>query len=314
MRLPVSADVSMNVDGRHGLYGTPSADVVDLPANAIQFSPLMPGAAELEAVPHGTLASMTMLAPPGTIERRYEIALALQAIVPGGVFTALAPKDQGGSRLRKELEAFGCVVEESARRHHRIAICKRPVSLIGIEAAVEEGGPQMVADKIWSQPGVFSWDRLDPGTALLLEHLPPLAGRGADFGCGIGILTGAVLGSPRVERITSIDIDRRAIQAARRNIADPRADFIWADVRALNAELRDLDFIVMNAPFHDTGTEDRALPLQFVKRAAEVLRPNGVCWLVANRHLPYEAAIKALFKRIDLKIENSGYKIYELRK
>jgi len=172
----------------------------------------------------------------------------------------------------------------------------------------------MVAENIWSQPGVFSWDRLDPGTALLLEHLPAFAGRGADFGCGIGILTGAVLSSEKVEQITSIDIDRRAIQAARRNIGDPRAHFLWADVRSPNAELRDLDFVLMNAPFHDAGTEDRGLPLAFVKRAAQVLRTSGVCWLVANRHLPYEAAIKPLFKRIDLKVESRGYKIYELRK
>jgi 16S rRNA (guanine1207-N2)-methyltransferase len=300
--------------GRNGLYGVPSTDVVDLPADAIQFSPLMPGAAELEAIQQGTLASMAMLAPPGTLERRYAMALALRAVAPGGIFTALAPKDHGGNRLRKELEAFGCAVEETARRHHRIAICKRPANLTGIEEATQEGGPQMVAENIWSQPGVFSWDRLDPGTALLLEHLPAFAGRGADFGCGIGILTGAVLSSEKVEQITSIDIDRRAIQAARRNITDPRAHFLWADVRSTNAELRDLDFVVMNAPFHDAGTEDRGLPLAFVKRAAQVLRTSGVCWLVANRHLPYEAAIKPLFKRIDLKVESRGYKICELRK
>src|SRR4051794_13535101 len=91
--------------GRNGLYGVPPAQTVDLPVDAIQFSPLMPGAAELETNGEGTLASMTMLAPPGTLERRYAIALALRAVVPGGSFTALAPKDQGGTRLRKELQA-----------------------------------------------------------------------------------------------------------------------------------------------------------------------------------------------------------------
>ena len=40
----------------------------------------------------------------------------------------------------------------------------------------------------------------------------------------------------------------------------------------------------------------------------------GSCWLVANRHLPYEAVLKTLFRRVTLKVEASGYKIYEARK
>jgi len=165
-----------------GLYGTPPAEVIESPAGAIQFSPLMPGSAELELEGEGSLAAMTMLAPPGTLERRYTITLALRALAPGGSFTALAPKDQGGSRLRKELQAFGCTVQETARRHHRIALCARPDKLTGIDEALANGGPQLVAGLgLWSQPGVFSWDRLDAGSALLMQHLPALSGRGADF-------------------------------------------------------------------------------------------------------------------------------------
>jgi 16S rRNA (guanine1207-N2)-methyltransferase len=97
-------------------------------------------------------------------------------------------------------------------------------------------------------------------------------------------------------------------------VDDPRAQFLWADVRTAKLEAGSLDFVVMNAPFHDAGAEDRSLSQQFVKRAAEVLRSGGVCWLVANRHLPYEAVMKPLFKRVDLKLEADGYKIYEARK
>jgi 16S rRNA (guanine1207-N2)-methyltransferase len=298
-----------------GIYGMPPADVVDVPVNAIQFSPLMPGAAALELQGEGTLATMTMLAPTGTLERRYAMALALRAVVPGGSFSALAPNDRGGTRLRKELQAFGCAVNEAARRHHRIAVCARPVPLTGVDEALLKGGPQLVAGLgLWSQPGVFSWDRIDPGTALLMLHLPALSGRGADFGCGIGVLARAVLASAKVEQITLIDIDRRAIKAAQRNSDDPRVRFSWADVRDPKPELAELDFVVMNAPFHDAGTEDQMLALSFVRRAAEVLRQGGICWLTANRHLPYEAVMKPLFKRVVLKVETSGYKIYEAHK
>lgn len=299
-----------------GIYGKPPADVADAPPNAVQFSPLLPGASALERQAEGSLASITMLAPPGTLERRYAMALALRAVAPGGAFTVLAPKDRGGNRLRKELQAFGCTVEETARRHHRIAICQRPATLDGmtdiLDEAVANGAPRLIEELgLWSQPGVFSWDRIDPGTALLLQHLPSFSGRGADFGCGLGLLANAVLQSAKVTQLTLIDIDRRAIECAQHNIADPRAQFRWTDARGADLELTGLDFVVMNAPFHDAGTEDKALALSFVKRAAEVLRKDGVCWLVANRHLPYEAILQPLFKRVTLKLETGGYKIYE---
>jgi len=306
---------SITAAARAGLYGTPAADVLARPADAIQFSPLMPGASELEAQREATLASMTMLAPPGTLERRYTMALALRAVKPGGAIAAAAPKDHGGTRLRKELQAFGCTVEDVARRHHRIVTGVRPANLTGIEDALRDGAPRIVEGLgLWSQPGVFSWDRIDAGTALLLEHLPSLSGRGADFGCGIGILAAAVLSSKKVERITLIDIDRRAVACAQHNIDDARATFHWADLRDPLPELTELDFVVMNAPFHDAGHEDRGLPHHFVRRAAEALRKGGVCWLTANRHLPYEAVMKPLFRHVELKIEAAGYKIYEMRK
>jgi 16S rRNA (guanine1207-N2)-methyltransferase len=310
------ADTTTAHDGTAGttaLYGQPAADIVDRPANAMQFSPLVPGALALETVTDGSLDGVTMLAPPGTLERRYVMALALRALKPGARFTILAPNDRGGTRLRKEVQAFGCAVEESARRHHRIVSGARPATLTGIDGAIADGAPRLVDEfGLWSQPGVFSWDRLDPGTALLTEHLPELRGRGADFGCGIGILARAVLSSPKVTEIVLTDIDRRAIECAQHNVVDPRARFLWADARS--AELVDLDFVVMNAPFHDAGTEDRKLAQSFVQRAAQVLGKGGVCFMVANRHLPYEAIVRPLFKRVERVIETGGYKIYEAHK
>ncbi|NIX78249.1 class I SAM-dependent methyltransferase [Microvirga terricola] len=294
-----------------GVYGTPPAELAATPNDAIQFSPLIPGSEALEALGEGTLASLVMLAPPGTLERRYTMALALKALAQGGRLTVLAPKDKGGSRLGKELAGFGCQVAETARRHYRICVCERAAVLNGVDEAVADGMPRQVEELgLWSQPGVFSWNRVDPGSALLLKHLPALSGRGADLGCGIGFLAIDILKSQKVQHLTLVDIDRRAVEAARRNVNDPRADVRSADVRD-GIDLKGLDFVVMNPPFHDGGAEDQALGQGFIRRAAEALRPSGVCWLVANRHLPYEAVLKSHFKRVALKAEGEGYKIYE---
>ena len=299
------------------VYGRPPADLVELPPGAVQLSPLIPGSVALEDSPDGSLDAVVMLAPPGAVERRFGLAHALRALRPGGMLTALAPKDRGGARLRGELKAFGCTAEETAKRHHRICVVQRPVVVTGLDAALAAGALQQVAALgLWSQPGVFSWDRIDPGSALLLAHLPPLAGRGADLGAGLGVLARRVLESPNVTALMLVDIDRRAVAAARRNVEDPRAAFVWADVRAADpgVEAATLDFVVMNPPFHDAGAEDRALGQAFIRRAAALLRRGGVCWLTANRHLPYEKVLGECFAQCAVRAEAAGYKIVEAKR
>ena len=298
---------------RDGVYGTPPFGLFDLPKGAVQLSPLSPGAQMLEDQGAASFSSLIILAPAGTIERRYTVALALRALAPGGEFIVLAPKDKGGLRLAKELAAFGCEVEETSKAHHRICVTTRPETVEGLDSAIVLGELNMLESLgLWSQPGVFSWDRIDPGSQLLLDHLPALSGKGADFGCGIGYLSRKVLASPKVSALTLIDIDRRAVEACRRNIDDQRTAFIWGDVR--NVPLDNLDFIVMNPPFHDAGHEDRNLGLAFIKTAAKALKRGGVCWLTANRHLPYEDVLKEHFSAVTQIVQSNGYKIYEARK
>lgn len=306
----------MNEGLQHGVYGTPPDALSTAPATATQFSPLLPGSSALETQAPGSLASFTMLAPPGTIERRHAMALGLRALAPGAPFTFLAPKDRGGARLSAELERFGCVVHDEPRRHHRICTGLRPVALDDLDGALNEGAPRFIEPlRLWSQPGVFSWDRIDPGSALLIQHLPALSGQGADFGGGIGVLSQAVLASPKVTKLSLFEIDRRAIEAATRNIEDPRIDIRWADLRLpVGITAAKLDFVVINPPFHDGGTEDKTLGQTFIRRAAESLRNGGQLWLTANRHLPYEAVLKPLFKQVTVAAEAFGYKIFEARK
>lgn len=296
------------------VYGAPPAELAATPPGAIQVSPLAPGGQALEALGPASLAGAVVAAPAGVLERRYVLARLLQALAPGAPLTALAPKDKGGARLRKELEGFGCAVVENARRHHRICHTARPEAPTGLEAAIAAGALQLSAALgLWTQPGVFSWDRPDPGTQQLLAVLPRLAGHGADFGCGLGVLARAVLASGEVTRLDLIDLDARAIAAARRNVEDPRATFHWADARR-GPELAGLDFVVMNPPFHDRGVEDRELGQGFIRQAHRVLRTGGTLWLVANRHLPYEAVLRELFARVVPRGEGAGFKIYEARK
>ena len=297
------------------LYGAPAPGLVEVPPGALQLSPLIPGSSDIAALPDASADAALILAPPGTLERDFVLAHALRALRPGAPITAFAPKDKGGSRLKKTLQAFGCEVSEAARRHHRFCRAVRPGAPRDLAQAIAAGAPRIVPSLgLWSQPGVFSWDRPDPGSVRLLEALPALVGRGADLGCGVGLLAQSILASPKVTALACVDIDRRATDCARHNLDDPRAAVVWADLRRPLEGLSDLDFVVMNPPFHDGGAEDRALGVGFIEAAARMLARRGVCWLVANRHLPYEAALAGAFAAVTLRAEGGGYKIFEARK
>jgi 16S rRNA (guanine1207-N2)-methyltransferase len=296
------------------LYGAPAPGLVEVPAGAAQVSPLIPGSQDLAGMADASVERAVVLAPGGVIERDYVLSQALRVLKPGAPLLAFAPKDKGGGRLRKALEAFGCTVGEDARRHHRFCHAARPDAPAGLAEAIAAGGPRLSRTLgVWTQPGVFSWDRVDPGSARLMQLLPPLSGRGGDLGCGLGLLAQRVLASPAVTALACIDIDRRAVECARRNLDDPRVDLAWADVRQATAG-DDLDFVVMNPPFHDGGVEDRRLGVAFVEKAAAMLRRGGVCWLVANRHLPYEQALSTAFESFAVRDDGQGYKVIEARR
>lgn len=158
-------------------------------------------------------------------------------------------------------------------------------------------------------PGGFSADGPDPGSALLLESLPPLAGRVADLGAGWGYLARAILArSPKVTELHLVEADAEALDCARANVTDTRARFHWTDAtRPLPGS--PFDMVVTNPPFHAGRAADPGLGRAFVLAAARSLTPGGVLWLVANRHLPYEATLTEAFAQVEEKAGTPGYKI-----
>lgn len=303
----------------HGLHGFPPAGLAGDLDGAIQISPQAPGSTPLDDLAPASLDRLTLLAPPGALERQAVLAQALRALMPGAPFTILAPKDRGGARLARELMALGAVAADTPRRHHRILTGVRPPPSpaldAALDAAIAAGAARPVAGlDLWSRPGLFSWDRPDPGTALLARLLPPMTGAGADLGCGPGALSRAVLAKGGgVTRLTGVDIDVRATRLAARNVTDPRFDTLWADATRLELPTP-LDFVVMNPPFHEPGgAENRALGQAFVTSAARLLRRGGVLWLVANRHMPYETVLAATFATMAIRADEAGFKLIEAR-
>ena len=71
------------------------------------------------------------------------------------------------------------------------------------------------------------------------------------------------------------------------------------------------DAVIMNPPFHQGRAAEPDLGVGFIAAAARILKPQGRLTLVANRQLPYEAALEAGFRRWATLGEAGGYKLLE---
>ncbi|WP_372885145.1 class I SAM-dependent methyltransferase [Shimia sp.] len=149
-----------------------------------------------------------------------------------------------------------------------------------------------------TKAGVFSADGIDPASAALAAALPDKLGRNvADLGAGWGYLSARVLERAEIETLYLVEADHLALDCARRNLSDPRASFHWADATTWQPRAR-MDAVVMNPPFHTGRSAEPALGQAFIAAAAAMLAPAGRLWMVANRHLPYEATLAARFGEV----------------
>ena len=179
--------------------------------------------------------------------------------------------------------------------------------------------PRRIEGGYLSRPGLFAWDRVDPASALLAEHLPAdLHGRVADLGAGYGYLATQVIARcPAVNAVDLYEADARALEPARANLAEAvgasaRAVDVrvyWHDVTAGLAQR--YDAIVSNPPFHQGRADLPELGRAFIDSAAAALVPGGRLWMVANRHLPYEATLAARFARVRAVATREGFKVIE---
>jgi 16S rRNA (guanine1207-N2)-methyltransferase len=134
--------------------------------------------------------------------------------------------------------------------------------------------------------GVFSAERLDPGTAVLLRkaELPTSATTGAllDLGCGYGSIACVLASEAPAATVYAIDVNARARELAQANAA---ALGLSDRLHVLTPEdvPDDVTFVEIwsNPPTHVGKAELHALLRRWLPR----LSPDGVAWLVINRHL-----------------------------
>ncbi len=270
-------------------------------------------------------ARVLVLPPRQRDEARALLARAVRHAAPGGVVVACQANSEGARSGEADLAQLAGPVHSLSKHKCRVfwsAPLGERIDVAQLEAWLDLDALRPILDgRYVSRPGLFAWDRIDAASALLAEHLPStLHGHVADLGAGYGYLsTELVRRCERVEAIDLYEAEQRALEPARLNLDRAIAaagrpvatSLIWHDV-AHGLERR-YDAIVSNPPFHQGRADRPELGQAFIRAAAEALRADGELWLVANRHLPYEATLAARFGDVRRVAERDGFKVIAAR-
>lgn len=250
------------------------------------------------------------------VENLANLGRAWALLRPGGTLVCAGGNDVGAGSIERALRGALGGVSAVSKHHCKIFWAERTAETPAVlaEWAVAGRLQEVPETGCWSRPGLYHWNRIDEGSALLAEHLPAeLSGRVADLGCGWGYLALKLL--ERANAIVSLDLfeaEAQALDAAQANLGrvptTARLNYHWHDV-ASGLPKAAFDTIVMNPPFHVGKTTDVGLGQAFIAAAAPALAKRGRLIFVANRHLPYEAIVAKAFRRSKIVVETSGYKV-----
>ncbi|WP_189455849.1 class I SAM-dependent methyltransferase [Cognatilysobacter bugurensis] len=275
---------------------------------------------ELDADPARRYEVVLVLPPRQRDEARALFAEAIARCAPGGRVVASVANNAGAKTAEGDLAAVAGGVSVESKYKCRVfwtAPLQGPADPALAAQWTAADTPRPIAGgRFLSRPGLFAWDRIDPASALLAQHLPAdLAGDAADLGAGFGFLSAELLERcPAIRTLDVIEAEARALELARTNLEryQDRAElhFHWLDAtRGLPGRY---DVIVTNPPFHAGDRLDRpGLGRRFIDVAAAALRPRGRLWLVANRHLPYEDTFAAAFAQVRTVAFGGGFKVIE---
>jgi 16S rRNA (guanine1207-N2)-methyltransferase len=238
------------------------------------------------------------------------IARGWALLAEGGTLVCSGSNDDGAASLEKQVGKIFGLDGQLSKFHCRVFWFTRSEQKPP-DYWCELASLRSVGNGSWqSQPGIFAWDRIDDGSALLATHLPTdLTGHVADFGCGWGYLAREILArSSGIARIDLIDAEHRALEAARVNVTDARASFHWLDL-AQESPPATYDAIICNPPFHAGRAAEPGLGQSVIAAAARALRPAGRFYMVANRGLPYEPQLRTNFASFETLVDNNKFRV-----
>lgn len=272
-----------------------------------------PGVVVRDSSLRGAYGRLFLPIPADRDLARRLLLTARESLGEGGELV-LAGANSGGAKsvMADAMRVFGAPSTSGYRQKHRIARFTVPRDWPELPDWARQAGivpdtwQRFGADtasgmlELETEPGVFAADRLDAGTALLLEHLDVTpGGRVLDVGCGAGVI-GVVASRLGASHVDLVDANLLAVQAASRNLAR-----LGIPGRALASDVYDAvrseryDLIVSNPPFHRGKAVDTSVGDRLITEAPVHLLPGGRLLIVANAFLAYSKIMERAFRHVE---------------
>ena len=273
----------------------------------------------------GSFDLAVIAAPADRKLTRRWLVEARQALKDQGQLFIAGANEHGIRSTIADAEAlFGATNVLAYKQGNRVAQARK---LPGSAPAAAWAGEAGIAPATWyefevqargqifrmrSLPGVFAHDRLDEGTALLLEALTFRAdARVLDVGCGNGII-GLVASRIGAAHVDMVDVNLLAVAAANENMAgngitNARA-FLSDGVPEDAAQCYDL--VVTNPPFHVGRSVDHDIAAAFIDRARRSLKPGGRLFLIGNQFIRYDRMLGTAFEQVECLVATRSYRVW----
>lgn len=161
--------------------------------------------------------------------------------------------------------------------------------------------------------GVFSKERIDFGTNLLLNSIEDLTQYKTllDVGCGIGVIGIAIAKKYPLINVQMIDVNQRAISLAKENIKNNRINNCICYESNVYENVNDFfDVIVSNPPIR-AGKE---IVHKIASEAKNHLNKNGVFYAVVQKKQganSFEKKLEEVFENVDIVNKDCGYVIFK---
>ena len=246
------------------------------------------------------VAVMNLLYQPSKAWVLYGLQVAAHALKTGGKLYVTGAKDRGILSIGKHMEElFGNVETLTISKGHRV------LSSTLSHMAPTEGVLKQ------TRTG-FADSKLDEGTRLLLETMEVrVTDEALDIGCGAGFIGLHIALLASRGHVTMVDASLAAVAASQQAVMESglrNVQVVPSDgVRAVQTQRFDL--VATNPPFHQGGLQTTDIAESFIRGAAQVLRPQGRFYLVANRFLKYEYTLKTHFQQVEEVGGNTRFKV-----
>lgn len=164
--------------------------------------------------------------------------------------------------------------------------------------------------RLLASSGVFSANRLDPGTAVLLRKAPLPSGAETllDLGCGYGAIACVLATVAPQSTVYATDVNERALELTATN-----AEHLKITVHTDVPDGVAFDGIWSNPPIRVGKAELHALLDLWLPR----LRRDGTAWLVVARHLGADSLHRWLVERgwaAERHASQQGYRVLQVRR